>query len=203
MDQVLCKLLQLVALQSGERLADRGAQFDALHAVDAVEAEGDQVAAPFCRRLARTFTRHDLLPVKGDRGGVGRLAQRPAGDRGREVEADLKRFPDRLRLVHVLASVELFCGAICQAGVQPDVFLLLWEAVEGDPELERLGHGWVEPFDGLEGNRGGHFSGRHLGEGEHVAVPILRLGRRRPPRDRTLLPPSSPVVHHRLGLRNP
>ena len=154
------------------------------------------MAAPFSRGLARTLARHNLLPVKGDRGGVGRLAQSPTGDCGREVEANLKRLPNRLGLVHVLTSVELFCRAIGKASVQSNVLLLLRKAVEGDPQLKRLWHRRVEPFDRLEGDRGSDFARRQLGEGEDIALAVLGLGGDRPARDRALLPPSSPVVHH-------
>ena len=114
---------------------------------------------------------------------------------------NLQRLTNCLGLVHVLPSVELFCRAIGKASVQSNVLLLLRKAVEGNPQLERLGHRWVEPFDRLEGDRGSDFARRQLGEGEDVALAVLGLGGDPgPARDRALLPPSSPVVDHALRL---
>ena len=117
---------------------------------------------------------------------------------------NLQRLTNCLGLVHVLPSVELFCRAIGKASVQANVLLLLRKAVEGNPQLERLWYRGVEPLDGLEGDRGSDFAGCQLGEGEDIALAVLGLGGDPgPARDRALLPPSSPVVHHRLRLRDP
>ena len=87
--------------------------------------------------------------------------------RGREMETDLQRVPDRLRLEDVVPLVELVGGAVGQARVEPDVLLLLGEAPEGDPELEVLRHRRPADLYQLEGDRGRHLASSQLLKAEH------------------------------------
>ena len=65
-DQILRELLQLISMETRQRLGDRRPQADLGGMDDAIQTQRNDMTAPLTRRGARTRARGDTATIEGD-----------------------------------------------------------------------------------------------------------------------------------------